>query len=767
MGRLRVVGVRHHSPACARLVEHVIRETRPDAVLIEGPADMNDRLGELLLGHRLPVAVFSFWRTAGDTIEASWSPLCEYSPEWVALTVGSETGAVVRFMDLPAWHEAFHGVANRYSDHDRRRAAAVEALCRRFHLEGYDALWDHLFEGPVNGTDDLEALSRRLGTYFRTLREGDPSPRDEQREVYMREWIRSALANVAGHVVAVCGGYHAPVLEELEPATVTGWPEVPPGEGARSYLVPWSYRRLDAFLGYESGMPSPAFYEQVYISGAAVAPERALQSVVGHLRGVGQHVSAADLIAAQTLAEGLARVRGHEALRRTDLLDGLAAALVKESLDTPLPWTERGSIRSGTAALLVEILRALSGERQGHLHPRTPRPALLADVEACLASQGLTPSVVARTVKLELAQSADLERSRVLHRLRVLGIPGFKRESGPMWSTDPVLQELWVVSRHDLAESALIEAASFGATLGAAAARRLEEALHAESLDLEQTAALLAEAVFVGIESLTSTAVEEVRRHAAAETDLSRLGAALSRVVGVWGHDALCGARGRPALAAAVHEMYSRGVWLLENVSGTAPSQDGRPVAAVVSLRDCARQATQLGIEAEEACAVFSRLAARDDAPADLRGGCLGALWSLGRLGDTEASSEAAVRAVRQAALPKVIGDFLAGLFALAREETVRGEAILRAVDDVVGGITDSDFLGAVPALRLAYSYFPPREKAAIAEQVAAMHGQAGRGASLLALEASPADVARGRALDAEVEVEMRRWGLGPAERLT
>ncbi|MCU0694315.1 MAG: hypothetical protein MUF54_23245 [Polyangiaceae bacterium] len=42
---------------------------------------------------------------------------------------------------------------------------------------------------------------------------------------------------------------------------------------------------------------------------------------------------------------GVARVRGHDALRRNDLLDGIAAALVKESLDTPLPWSQRGVVR--------------------------------------------------------------------------------------------------------------------------------------------------------------------------------------------------------------------------------------------------------------------------------------------------------------------------------------------------------------------------------------------------------------------------------------
>ena len=57
---VRVIGVRHHSPACARLVQRVIARDKPACVLIEGPGDFNPRLGELLLEHTLPVLVSFF-----------------------------------------------------------------------------------------------------------------------------------------------------------------------------------------------------------------------------------------------------------------------------------------------------------------------------------------------------------------------------------------------------------------------------------------------------------------------------------------------------------------------------------------------------------------------------------------------------------------------------------------------------------------------------------------------------------------------------------
>jgi hypothetical protein len=118
------IGVRHHSPACARLIEMKIESLRPAHVLVEGPADMNERIGELLLDHELPVAIFSSYRDEQRS-HASWSPFCAYSPEWVALRTGRKVGAGLRFIDLPAWHPAFATRTNRYADAEQRHTSAV------------------------------------------------------------------------------------------------------------------------------------------------------------------------------------------------------------------------------------------------------------------------------------------------------------------------------------------------------------------------------------------------------------------------------------------------------------------------------------------------------------------------------------------------------------------------------------------------------------------------------------------------------------------
>ncbi|HLL82515.1 MAG TPA: DUF5682 family protein, partial [Longimicrobium sp.] len=625
---LHVVGVRHHSPACARLVAHTLREVRPRHVLIEGPADLNARLDELLLPHRLPIAIFTSFRDEARA-HASWTPFCEYSPEWVALVEGRALGAEVRFMDLPAWHEAFHGVRNRYSDGPRRRARSIEALCRKLGVEGMDGLWDHLFEQPA----PAETLSERLRVYFEALRADESASDDDgPREDFMVAHLEAALARGDGPVVAVCGGYHAPVLAKAVPRPGAAFPQPPAHPSARSYLVPYSFHRLDSFTGYESGMPSPAYYQAVWEHGPELAPERMLYAAAQRLRGKGQHVSAADLIAASTMAQGLARLRGHAVLARSDLLDGMAAALVKDALNGELPWTGRGVLAPGTEPLLVEVLRAFSGEGSGRLASATPRPPLLVDVEETLKRLDLLPGRRRRELRIDLRDPTALERSRALHRLRVLGIPGFTLEKGPAFPTDPIVHEDWTLGtpEEEALTAAIIEASGHGATLEQAAAQRLEEALLSPELDLAKLALLLAESLFIGVKHLAERVLAAVGAQAGREADFTRLGAAQDRLLGVWRHDVLLGARGSAELGAVLAAIFERGLWLLEQLDGPALPADAGTLQAIAALRDTLRFAGRpLAIDPAPATAVFGRRLADARAPSAVRGASLGALWSL------------------------------------------------------------------------------------------------------------------------------------------
>jgi len=761
-----IVGVRHHSPACARLVAQVIRQERPALVLVEGPSNLNDRLDELALAHELPVALYSFAVDAAGRRRSSFYPLASYSPEWVALVEARRSGATARFIDLPAEDPAFDDLENVYSDHHLRTSAQLPELGARLGFEDPDTLWDHLFEQEPAGAP----LAARLSAYFVALR-GDEagSASDQRRERFMAQHVAWAAAQAPGsRILVVCGGYHAPAIARSFASLPPQEPRAEPRPGHHGiYLVPFSFQRLDAFSGYAAGMPSPAFCSAVWEHGPAQGGERMLAAAIQELRAHKQRVSVADAIAATTMAEGLARLRGHACPGRTDLLDGLAAALVKEALQAPLPWARRGVPAARTHPVLLRLLQVFTGEQRGRLAVGTPRPPLVDDTHAELARVGIAASRA--TVKLEapLYEPSGQQRSVVLHRLRVLGIPGVRRVRAPRFTRgQTLLGETWELTRGLDFDPALIEAALYGATLEQAALAKLEEAarLAADSRLVE----LVRDAALAGLGGLSQGLLLHLLASLGRQPDLSVLGHTLGGLLRLAESEAqvLSGA----ALAQVIDAAFQRCVWLVESIQGAgAPAVPGH-VAAIVALRDTVRWLGRTGGLVKSAARPLAELAERrrrdPQAPAYLRGAATGLRAALTLdLGDPAAaplSDDDLVRAFRGLREPGDYGDFLLGLFALAREELGHNEALFSAILSAVEELAEPTFLDALPALRAAMNYFPPRERVPIAERVRVRYGGTER-ASLL----GPVDVAvavLGRHREQRADERARRFGLLPDE---
>ncbi len=765
------LGVRHHSPACARLVGRAIEEMRPAYVLVEGPADMNSRLDELLLGHRLPVAVFSHYRDE-TRVATSWAPLCDYSPEWIALREGRAAGAEVRFIDLPAWHPAFaergERQTNRYADAEARYAEATRRLCAHFSVDSVDALWDGLFE--VTDVSDPDGLRARLDAYFEVVRgDAEADPGDRAREEYMASWVRAAVARAGGRpVVVVTGGFHQPALRALSRPADGGsdWPTVPaPPEGALggSFLVPYSFRQLDAFAGYQSGMPSPGYYQRLWEGGPDTAAQNLLRSVAERLRARRVPVSTADLIAARGLARGLALLRGHPCETRVDVLDGLAGALIGDDLEQPLPWTGRGTLGAGTHPVVVEMVAACTGETEGRLHPDTPVPPLVNDVTERLARLGLAEAD--GPVTLDLTDPAGLARSQVLHRLRVLGVPGFTRVAGPADGGDPVFTERWEPGAASGREAALIEAGAYGARLDEAASVVLGERAREAGQEAGALAGLLFDAVLCGVGPLGEELLDALARQVGQVPELGSLGEVLTTALGLWRHDRVFGvARGR-LLGGVVAGAVDRVFWLAEGLHG-GPGVDLPRLRALAAARDALLHAPELLSVTREAAAEAAARIGRDGrAPADLRGAAFGLRWALDR--PDEAAT--AVRALA-ATCADTLGDWLAGLFALAREEVTAGaadgaEPLIDVLDGIVSALPEEDFLTGLPALRQAFAFFPPRERERIAERLLQRRGRQGSARSLLRTTADPLLLARAAALEENVSRLLDRHGLGAGAR--
>ena len=81
---MKTFGIRHFSPAGAYFVRKFLNENRPDVVLIEGPADFDFLIDDIVSKNLLPpFAIMAY--TKEVPIETVLYPFAVYSPEYQAI----------------------------------------------------------------------------------------------------------------------------------------------------------------------------------------------------------------------------------------------------------------------------------------------------------------------------------------------------------------------------------------------------------------------------------------------------------------------------------------------------------------------------------------------------------------------------------------------------------------------------------------------------------------------------------------------------------
>ncbi|QGU87672.1 DUF5682 family protein [Erwinia sorbitola] len=716
-GEPLILGIRHHSPACARLVQRSIEQLRPAWVLIEGPADFNQRLDELLLPHQLPIAIYSYCQFQEQDAPGvgAWTPFAEWSPEWQALHAARRCSADIRFIDLPVWAHASDDEADDDSQHYQQRQQAMIEACG---MESSDALWDHLFEDESQQRE----LPAALNLWFRQLRDGcSGSVQDRQREAYMARWIAWAMAQDSGPVLVICGGWHAPVLTSLwrgyAESTEPPAPEaVISGAVTGSYLTPYSEKRLDVLAGYLSGMPAPVWQQWCWQYGQRQAGERLLERVFTVLRRQHLPASTADMANAMTQALALAALRGHRLPLRNDWLDALAGSLIKEALNTPLPWSYRGPLQAGTDPIAIVLIDVLAGHRFGVLAADTPQPPLPRDVANELKRAGITLPV---TLTLNRFDTPGLLQSQVLHRLNVLEIPGISCLLGTTLALSGDGEEQWALTQPLQQHAALIEAARYGATLEEAARNRLESAL-ADASGIAALAHWLQRAALAGLSSFSQQLLAQLEQQIALESQFEEMGPALEILYALWRHDTLNGMRDAAILLTTLRAAIERTLWLSESTGLIDPTQINAHLhswqALCHILRDEQNNPQQHDglVLLPRALAVLERRFCAADASALSRGAALGALI---RLEHASADAQAAIMLLE--GLPAArLGEALHGLIALARHQLASHPAFIAGFNRQLEQLADDEFIAALPDLRAAMAWLPPRERKALARQV-------------------------------------------------
>ncbi|MFI7599466.1 DUF5682 family protein [Actinoplanes sp. NPDC049681] len=751
----RLYGIRHHGPGSARAVVQELDRQRPTLLLVEGPPEADDLVRWVAdPGLEPPVALLGY--ATDDPRRSAFWPFAVFSPEWQAIRWAVRNDVPVRFFDLPYAYrltdsrrpvkadeaapgdasppgEAEPGAAGPggaepgaeppagstpadppvagphpgTTDPDpddagrQKRVRPVDPIGELARAAGYDdpeRWWEDVVEH--RGMPAFEAIAEAMAA----IRETSPEdPDDLVREAYMRTVLRE-VRRTHDNIAVVCGAWHVPALSRK----VTAKEDAALLKGRKKAKVaftwvPWTYGRLASWSGYGAGVRSPGWYHHLFTAGGDVVP-RWLVDAAGVLRAEGVPTSSAHVIEATRLAEALAALRGRP-------LAGLAE--VTEAAE---------AVMCDGEPLRVELIgrRLVVGERLGGVPDEMPAVPLARDLAAQQRAVRLKPEALERVLELDLRRDIDRARSRLLHRMRAIGVPWGEPETARRGTG--TFREQWRLRWLPDFAVQLVEGSMYGTTVVAAATTKVTDAAR-EAATLGDVTALVEVCLLAELGDAFPPVLAALDTRAALDSDIGHLMAAI------------------PALARTLRYGDVRQT----DVSGLAT------LTASLLTRVCAGLPAAVGSLSDEAArelrgyvdGVHQAIGLLDDE--ELRDRWLGTLDSVARrpglhgllagrltrlLLDAGRLDGAEVR--RRLRLPLTVGTapahgaaWVEGFLAGGGLLLVHDDALLELIDEWLADIPAEAFGDVLPLLRRTFGAFATGERRAIGERVAGGPGVA------------------------------------------
>ncbi|MYT68605.1 MULTISPECIES: DUF5682 family protein [unclassified Streptomyces] len=703
-----LLGVRHHGPGSARAVRRALDETGPAAVLIEGPPEA-DGLVPLAAepDMRPPVALLA--HVVDEPGKSAFWPFAEFSPEWVAIRWALEHKAQVRFIDLPAAHSLAlrdaespggEGPDEEAREEDPVRIDPLGVLAETAGYDDAERWWEDVVEHREG--DAFAALGEAMGALRDSYGDGGHG-RDLVREAYMRLQIRAAQREFGSgdEVAVVCGAWHVPALRRkttvgADRALLKGLPKAK----VDMTWVPWTHRRLARASGYGAGIESPGWYGHLF-SAPDRPVERWLTKVAGLLRAEDRIVSSAHVIEAVRLAETLAVMRGRPLAGLTETVDAVRAVLCEGS-DVPL-------------ALIHD--RLVVGDDLGEVPRSAPAVPLQRDLAKQQRSLRLKPAALEKELDLDLRGDTDAARSRLLHRLRLLGIAWGEPARSARGSTG-TFRESWRLRWEPELSVRVAEAGVWGTTVLAAATAKVEsDAIGASAL--ADVTALAEHCLLAGLADALPTVMRVLADRAALDADVGHLAQALPALVRALRYGDVRGTD-TAALAGVAAGLAER-VFV-----GLPPACAGLDADAAVDMRghvDGVHGAVALLEDAglrDRWRAVLRTLAGRDSVAGVIRGRCARILLDEGELTDDDtarlmslALSPGTPPGEAAAWIEGFVGGGSGGGLLL-----VHDERLLALVDGWLTGVSGDAFTDVLPLLRRTFSAYEPGVRRSLGELV-------------------------------------------------
>ena len=714
-----VLGIRHHGPGSARSVLAELERLQPDALLVEGPSDANaliDLIEDPAM--RPPIALLVY--APDEPRVATFYPMAEFSPEWVALRWALEHGIPARFIDLAAG--AQFAVAK--AEFERRMAeatgadevattgpdgeeTAIEELVRHDPLtelaraageEDGERFWDRIVESRRDLGDVFAAVSEAMTAVRGVLPEEETLTL--QREAAMRRGIREATKQGFTNVAVVCGAWHAPALATLPSAaeddrTLRALPK--PMKTAAAW-VPWTFDRLASESGYGAGVESPGWYAHLW-SGAEPLAVSWMARVGALFRAEGMDASAAHLVEAVRLAETLAAMRGRSVPSLSELNEAVRACLAMGS-DLPL-------------ALVRD--RLIVGQVMGETPPDAPVAPLAADLDQLTRRLRMKPEPGQKTIDLDLRNDTDRSRSHLLHRLGILGIGWGQMQQ--VRGKSGTFHEVWLLAWQPEFAVDLVVASRFGNTIEEAASNSsIETARQADALP---TLTSLIEAVLLAeLPRAIELVVERIGTVAAVGADVPALMEALPPLARVLRYGNVRGTDGS-AVSTVVDGLVAR---ICIGLGSAAASLDDEAAATFSRAIDGVHGAIALLDDADDRAAwreALGRLIDQDGLHGLVAGRATRLLLDEGVIDSGDAARRMRLF-LSPGAEPTIGAGWVEGFLRDSGTILLHDQDLFDTIDRWVADMPQDAFDNILPLLRRTIATFTAPERRSIGERILA-----------------------------------------------
>ena len=712
---MKTFGIRHFSPAGAYFVRQFLDKIKPDLLLIEGPADFDFLIDDIVSKNLVPpFAIMAYTKEA--PIDTILYPFAEYSPEYQAILWARENNTECHFFDLES--DIILGLEKR-DDETKDEEIISETNPNKSIETDMEVFWERTLEQ----SEDMHAYRAGSALFGESIRKDTNSDdksfiRDTVRESFMKRKIKEYIEKGfdTEKIVAITGAFHTSAIESLEGAMSDKEYKALVRRESNVTLMPYSYYRLSKRTGYGAGNAAPAYYEllwQGFLNGDITYHERKyLSSLAKYMREHGGIVSSAQVIEATRLARELAIIRGGSVPTLEDLKDASITCMGGGSF---------GEMAMGFAETDI-------GKKIGSVPQDAMQTSIQSDFTSKLKQLKLEKykELVATPLQLDLRENLrvkskdsaflDLNRSFFLYRLVVLGIDFAKikrsNQDNATWA------ENWILQWTPEAEIQIVESVLKGDTIADAVAFVLSERL-LEATKISEIAEVIEDAFNCGLPKIVEGAkrsLDEMTNGAIAMCDIADTVSKLSNMI-LFGDIRKLD---REPLIPIVKRLCIRASLMLvgesacDDIAAASLAEDIQKIHNVFMVQDFLDESLWFD--------KLTELSNRDDLNTKISGLATAILLDAGKIDEPTLRKEVSRRL--SVGMPAELGaNWFAGLSMRNHYALIGRLTLWESLSEYLDTLDEEEFRRSAVFLRRAFVEYSAKEKDMIAENLGEIWG--------------------------------------------